>query len=133
MIPSTPATPGPSRRWQLLTISLILLGLLLIGFFGLRAVRSYIRIQQTGLEPGVTDVEAIRGWMTIPYIATAYGVPEDYIFSQLNLSAEGNQNKSLADLNRTYARGQPEVILGAVKTAVKTYLDEHPQPTRGRP
>jgi hypothetical protein len=114
-------------------ISLILLGLLLIGFFGLRAVRSYVRLQQTGLEPGVTDVEAIRGWMTIPYIATAYNVPEAYIFSQLKLPAEGNQDKSLAELNRTYARGQPGVILEGVKTAVKKYLDEYPQPTRGRP
>lgn len=133
MAQPTPHTPVSSRWWQLLIISLILLGLLLIGFFGLRAVHSYIRLQQTGLEPGVTDVEAIRGWMTIPYIATAYGVPEDYIFLQLNLPAESNQDKSLADLNRIYARGQPGTILEAVKTAVKKYLSEHPYPTRVRP
>ncbi len=133
MIPSTPDRPASARLWQLFTIGLIILGLLLIGFFGLRAVRSYIRLQQTGLEPGVTNVEAIRGWMTVPYIAAAYDVPEDYIFSRLNLPAEGNQDKSLADLNRTYARGQPGIMLEAVKTAVKKYLSEHPRPTPGQP
>lgn len=66
-------------------IGLIILSLVLITFFGIRTIVSYIRIQQTGLQPGVTDVEAIRGWMTIPYIATAYGVPEKYIFEQIGL------------------------------------------------
>lgn len=129
----TQSFPPLSRKWQILIIGLILFGLLLIGFFGLRAVRSYIYLQQTGLEPGVTDVEAIRGWMTIPYIATAYTVPEDYIFTQLNLPAEGNRDKSIADLNHTYARGQPGVILEAVKAAVKKYLAKHPHPARGQP
>jgi hypothetical protein len=126
-------SPPNSRKWQILIISLMVIGLLLIGFFGLRAVRSYIRIQQTGLEQGVTDVELIRGWMTIPYIAKAYQVPEDYLFEQLNLPAEGNRHKSIADLNRTYDQGQPGVILEAVKAAIRRYQAEHPQPTRGRP
>jgi hypothetical protein len=126
-------SPPNSRKWQILIIGLIVLGLLLIGFFGLRAIRSYIRIQQTGLEQGVTDVELIRGWMTIPYIARAYHIPEDYLFEQLNLPAEGNRRKSIGDLNRTYARGQPGVILEAVKAAIRRYQVEHPQPPGGRP
>jgi hypothetical protein len=77
MSQSTPSSLAPSGRERILIIGLIVLGLILIGFFGFRAVRSFLRIQLTGLEPGVTDVELIRGWMTIPYIATAYGVPED--------------------------------------------------------
>jgi hypothetical protein len=125
--------PPNSRKWQIIIISLIVIGLLLIGFFGLRAVRSYIRIQQTGLEQGVTDVELIRGWMTIPYIAKAYQVPEDYLFEQLNLPAEGNRHKSIGELNRTYARGQPGVILEVVKAAIRRYQAEHPQPARGQP
>lgn len=102
------------------------IGLILILFFGVRTAVSYLRIQQMKLEPGVTDVEAIRGWMTVPYIARAYDVPEEYIFEQINLPQEGNQNKSLGQLNRQYASGQPMAILNAVKEAISLYQAEHP-------
>jgi hypothetical protein len=122
-----------SRKWQILIVGLIMLSLLLISFFGLRVVHSAIRLHQFGLEPGATQVELIRGWMTIPYVAVAYEVPEDYLFEQLNIPAEGNRDKSISDLNRTYARGQRGIILEAVKAAIRRYQAEHPQPIRGRP
>ena len=125
--PNQPAQPTDRRR-QILIVALIVLGLLLVIFFGLRAVRSYVRIRQTGLQPGATDVQAIRGWMTIPYIAKAYGVPEAYIFEQIGLPVEGNQKKSLSQLNREYNQGEPGVILEVVKQAVAAYQAAH-QPT----
>jgi hypothetical protein len=115
-----------SRREKILTAGLIVVGIILILFFGFRAIRSYMRIQWTGLEPGVTDVEAIRGWMTVPYIAVAYGVPEEYIFEQIGIPREGNQKKSLGRLNREYAPGQQAAILKAVKEAIKQYQAENP-------
>ncbi len=129
MTQSTKPSPTPPRWERVLTIGLIVLGLILIGFFGVRTVVSYIRIQQTGLQPGVTDVEAIRGWMTIPYIATAYRVPEEYIFKHVGIPQEGNQNKSLGQLNREYAYGQQAAILNAVKEAIRQYQAEHPTPS----
>lgn len=123
---SSKLSPASSRKERILIIGLIVLGIILVVFFGLRAVRSYIRIQQTGLQPGVTDVEAIRGWMTIPYIAVAYGVPEEYIFEQIGIPQEGNQNKSLGRLNREYAYGERARILTAVKEAITRYKTEHP-------
>lgn len=124
-----PTTPTPPRWERLLTIGLIVLGLILILFFGVRTVASYIRIQQTGLQPGVTDVEAIRGWMTIPYIAQAYRVPEAYIFEQLGIPQAGNQNKSLGQLNRDYAPGERGLILTRVKEVLRQYQAENPTPT----
>ncbi|MCB0165511.1 MAG: hypothetical protein KDI79_14875 [Anaerolineae bacterium] len=118
---------------RLIFIGLLVIGLLLIGFFGLRAVRSYIRIQQTGLEPGVTDVEAIRGWMTIPYIAQAYQVPESFIFEQLDIPAEDNRQKSLRELNQDQASGNQGTLIEAVKTAVRRYQAEHPPTPGGDP
>lgn len=126
MTHSTQSSPTPSRWERLLTIGLIVIGLILILFFGVRTVVSYIRIQQTKLEPGVTDVEAIRGWMTVPYIAQAYGVSEEYIFEQINIPQEGNQDRSLGQLNREYAFGQPMAILNRVKEAIRRYQAEHP-------
>jgi hypothetical protein len=120
--------PTPTRKERILIIGLIVLGLLLVIFFGLRTVRSYIRIHQMGLQPGVTDVEAVRGWMTIPYIATAYNVPEEYIFEQIGIPQEGNQKRSLGQLNREYAPDERARILNAVKQAIRQYQAEHSAP-----
>lgn len=115
-----------SRNERRLFIVIIILGIFLVLFFGFRTVRSYIRLQRMGLTPGTTDVEAIRGWMTVPYIAAAYGIPEEYIFQQIGISAEENQKKSLSQLNRQYAFGEKGVIVNAVKIAITKYQEEHP-------
>ena len=123
-----------SRRWERhLTTILIVVGLLLIIWFGMRSVVSAIRVWRTGLQPGVTDVEAIRGWMTIPYIGRAFGVPEEYLFEALGIPAEGNRRKSLGELNREYVPGERGVIVKRLKTAILRYQTEQPELTRGAP
>lgn len=113
-----------TRRKRYIALGLVVIGVLLVLFFGLRTVRHYIRIQQYGLQPGVTNVENIRGWMTIPYIARAYHVPEDYIFEQLDIPIEPNRRHSLRRLNRDYAPGEPGALVEAVKTAIEQYQQE---------
>lgn len=123
-----------SRHWgRFIPIGLILIGLLLVGVFGVRTVVSYIRIQRTGLQTGATDVEAIRGWMTIPYIAQAYGVPEEFIFAQVDIPQTDNQAKSLSQLNRSYAPGESAVILSRVKAAIRQYQAKPLTPPGGKP
>jgi hypothetical protein len=133
MISSTKPSPVSRNCGRFISMGLILIGLLLVGLFGVRTVASYIRIQRTELQAGVTDVEAIRGWMTIPYIAKAYGVPEGYIFAQIGIPQVGNQAKSLSQLNRTYAPGQPAVILSRTKAALTQYQAAHPTPPGDKP
>ena len=118
-----------SKNEQRLFIILSILGIVLIGVFGLRTIRSSIRLQKMGLKPGTTEVEAIRGWMTVPYIATAYGVPEEYLFQELAIPSEKNQQKSLSQINWDYAFGKKGVIVEAVKAAIKKYQTEHPLPS----
>ncbi len=126
MAQSSKSVPTRSRREKIIITVLIVVGLVLILFFGLRAVRSFLRIQLTGLESGVTNVELIRGWMTIPYIATAYGVPEEHIFEQIGVPQKGNQKRALRQLNFDYFKGEPEAILKAVQEAISQYKAEHP-------
>jgi hypothetical protein len=123
-------TPTFSQNERRIFIILIILGISLIIFFGLRTVRSYIRLQRMGLKPGVTDVEAIRGWMTVPYIAAAYGVPEEYLFEHIGIPAEGNQKTSLSQINHKYDFGEKGVIVDAVKTTIKKYQEEHALPPK---
>lgn len=112
-----PASQKTNRWiWVLLTV-----GIVLTAFFGFRAVRSFAQVRLTGLQPGTTDVGAIRGWMTIPYISKAYGVPSDYLYQQINVPPSGNDAKNLGDLSREFFPGQPGVILQKVKDAIHAY------------
>lgn len=87
-----------------ITIVLVIAGLGMVGFFGLRAYRAYDRFEHGAPAGGVTDVEAIRGWMTLPYIARAYGVPEDSLFEALTLPKAGNERLSVKQLVVKYDR-----------------------------
>ncbi len=129
----TNSSPTRSRREKILTTGLIVVGIILVIFFGIRAARSFLRIQFTSLEPGVTDVELIRGWMTVPYIATAYGVPEEYIFEQMGVPPEGNQNRGMRRLATEYSPDNPQALLETVKEAIRQYQAENPPPTEAAP
>jgi len=104
-------------RWVMV---LVILGIAITAFYSFRAVRSFARVQLTGLKPGTTDVEAVRGWMTIPYLAQMYCVPADYLFQKINVPAAGNDKKSLYDLNREYFSGQSGAILPKIKDAIRS-------------
>lgn len=125
MTPSTQSSPASLRREGIFTIGLIIVGLVLILGFGMQTVVSYRHIQQTKLAPGITDVETIRGWMTIPDIATAHRVPEAYLFEQLRIPPESDRTKSLDQL----FFGKQAAILKTVKEAIRRYHAEHPTAT----
>jgi hypothetical protein len=121
-----------SRIGLLLTVGLVIVGLGLVLFFGLRAYRDYRRLEERGLAPGVTDVEAIRGWMTLPYIAQAYGVPETALFEALGLPQAGNQKLSIRQLADKYER-EPEAVRRAVQEAVRRYQPTSTPALEGTP
>jgi hypothetical protein len=98
-----PRTPSASRH-LMLSIALVIAGAALAGFFGVRAYHAYNRFQQRELAAGTTDVEAIRGWMTLPYIARGYGVPEDALFTALGIPKPGNERLSVKQLVAKYGR-----------------------------
>ncbi len=109
--PTTPKT----NRWLLI---LIVMGIILTAIFGFRTVRSFAQIQLTGLRPGTTDAESIRGWMTVPYIARVYCIPADALYQRIGIPAAGNNDRSLADLNKEYFNGQKGIILQKIKDAI---------------
>lgn len=94
----------PAARRFALAIALALAGLVLIGFFSARAYRAYERIQRDVPAGGLTDVEDIRGWMTLPYIARAYDVPEDALYNALGIPKLGNERLSIKQLVEKYGR-----------------------------
>ncbi|HMQ54521.1 MAG TPA: hypothetical protein PKE64_09460 [Anaerolineae bacterium] len=115
-----------SLRWTLAVV-LIVAGLALTIVFGLRAFRSFqeVRyIREQGLDVGTADLDAIRGWMTIGFIGVAYGVPEEYIFAELDIPYERrNQHETLGHLSREYRLGKPPLAEDLVKEAILKYRE----------
>jgi hypothetical protein len=103
---------NPKQRT--LVIGLILLGLIIVGFFGLRTIRAFRKFDGHRPPPPFaqeqveTDVSLIRDWMTIPFIANMYHVPPPVLFKALDIPQHKNKNmeKSLKQLNDEY---YPEV------------------------
>jgi hypothetical protein len=119
-------TASTSRR-VMLSIALLLLGTALTGFFGIRAYRAYDHFNSHAPTTGMTDVEAIRGWMTVPYIARAYGVPADALFAALGIPQAGNDRLSVKQLVAKYGR-DPLATRQAIQQVL---LREQRTPTPG--
>lgn len=121
-------SPANWRRW--LTAVFIIGGLAIIIVYSLRTYRSFRQmrfVQAQGLEDGTANLDAIRPWMTIGYIAVAYAVPEEYIYAELEIPFERrNRRDTLRQLNRQYDLGQESEseslkIIGDVQAAITTY------------
>jgi hypothetical protein len=112
-----------------LIAGLIVIGLLLAGLFGLRAFHAFkkfrgnpplsLAIQAT--DQAETDVNLIREWMTIPYIAKMYEVPPEILFDALEIQSLGNEEKSLKEINRKYFPDSKGIVEEKIKAAILEY------------
>ena len=123
-------------RQRTLVILLIGLGLLIVGVFGLRTLHAFREFRGHRPQPpfaveqsqdAQTDVELIRDWMTIPFIAKMYHVPPPVLFKALQIpKGRLNEEKSLLQLNEEYFPEQPNHVITLVKATVQANL---PVPT----
>jgi hypothetical protein len=121
------STTSRRSRWQeYLVVLAVVVGLALTAWFSYRLYQSVVTLRHTRLRLGVTDTNLIQDWMSIPYIARSYRVPETVIWQGLGISERGNRIKNLGLLDREYAHGQPGVIANRVKAIVSAYLAQHP-------
>jgi hypothetical protein len=117
----------PARQ-RALILGMIVIGLLLAGFFGSRAMHALRQVR--GHPPPLaapeihrveTDVELIREWMTIPYIAKMYEVPPEILFDALEIQSRGNEEKSLKEINRKYFPDSKGIVEAKIKAAILEY------------
>lgn len=130
---------SPTRQRALIAV-LILLGILMAGFFGLRAFHAFREFRRHGPPPPLravfteqpmeTDVELIRDWMTIPYLAMTYHVHPKILFDALGINPRDNDEKSLAQLNNEFFPDKPGIVIEVVKAAI---LANHPVTTPSIP
>jgi hypothetical protein len=99
----------------------------LIVFFGIILSFQYAGIWSTSgkvdasgeaIAPSASDVDTIKGWMTLEQIATTYTVPLTDLFKQFNLPADTPATTAIKDLeSATFDT-----------TALRTWLETRAQP-----
>lgn len=118
------------RTEKLLILALMVCGLLFIGYFGWGFVRNFLLFRTNPLKPGITNVEAIRPWMTIRYIGVAYGVPQEYIFFELEIPFDRkDSDMPLRNFNDKHKLGPPTPgedlpVLQKIKTIIQQYQND---------
>lgn len=122
------ATIRPAVRRLALVIVLMLVGLAIVGLFGARAYRAYARFQQPAPAGSLDDVADIRGWMTLPYIARAYRVPEDALYQALAIPKQGNERLSVKQIVAKYGRDPQATRLLLQQTVLLARPDVTPAP-----
>jgi hypothetical protein len=108
-------------------VGLIIVGLMIIGFFGLRTARAFRQFHghpppPFGTQSVETNPDLIRDWMTIPFIAHMYHVHPEILFEALGVAEKENREKSLKQLNEEFFPEAPGIVLEKIKTAVRAAL-----------
>lgn len=115
---------------KIVTGLLIGLGLVIVLLFGFRLMRA---LRHWGMPPRpqpqatLSDVELIRDWMPIPYIARTYGVPDRMLFDALQIPEKENRKKNLEQLNSEFFPNQPGFVIAQVQQAIRAFQDRAPQ------
>lgn len=127
---SRQGVPTAKRRgvesWLILGLGVI--GLLLVTLFGLRAVRSFMRIERSHLDPRSPSVDDIRGWMTLPHLAKVFHIPEPYLYEQLGISPDEAHRLDLRELSLSRSPDAPEQFMERVRSVIRSYQTERPPP-----
>ena len=114
-------------RQRNFVVGLIIIGIMIIGFFGLRTMRAFRQFHGHRPPPPFaaeqieTDVELIRDWMTLPYISITYGLPPRLLYDTLGIPPNKSEKKSLKQLNDEYFPETPGIVLEKVKAAILAY------------
>ena len=77
-----------ARLKLVITALLLCLALALTVFCAVQVVQAFQNFQQEHQLVVKGDVRAIRPWMTVPYIARFYHVPESYLDQSLHISSD---------------------------------------------
>ena len=98
--------------WRILPIAILLVfAACLLALVGVRSVRSY---QELRNEQRLRTGEAIgvRPWMTLPYVARVYDLPETEVYATLGLAeTEANRRAPLQAIARREGRDLDADIL----------------------
>jgi len=133
MFESSP-TPKNERRLIDWLIAFFCIALAVLLFFFVRQYQtlrreSLISARELSLmaaikdhaHPTVSDVSAIRSWMTFDYINKLFTLPPDYLKSQLNISNSAYPKLTIGAFNKGI-HANASSTLANVQDAIRQYL-----------
>lgn len=88
-----------------------------------QAYRSFVQ-QHTLARAG--DVRTIRPWMTIPYIARVYHVPETYLYHTLHIVDTHPPRHATLHALAMRTHHPVDNLISTIQTAILTYRKQHP-------
>jgi hypothetical protein len=108
-------TAGTGGTWRRLAAVLVLIGAVLMALYGVRVWRQWAF--DARVLRGEVQVEALRGWMTLPYIERRFGVPEAELRRILTAPATGDAQQNLRDWISASGR-DPETVRHDVEALI---------------
>lgn len=108
-------------KQRILLFLVIILGVAVTAFFGMRAFHAFRKFNGHRPPPSgkiETDVELIRDWMTLPFITKTYRIPPEVIFEALGIPPQKDREKSLKLLNDEFYPDQDGYVLQVVKQTI---------------
>jgi hypothetical protein len=115
-----------------LRVKVILIGVLLLLALATTAIaanatfQAVQRFQQQKTLAAAGDVRTIRPWMTIPYIARFYHVPEAYLYRSLHIyDTRPPRHATVRALAIRFNRPVDEMI-HQIQTVILNYRKQHP-------
>jgi hypothetical protein len=77
--------------------------------------------------PRQTDVSLIQEWMTIPFIARSYSIPEPILFEKFSLDPATNRKSNLTSLASKSGMSTQQVI-DLIKLTIQDFQKNQPSP-----
>jgi hypothetical protein len=118
------------RRKRVLLLSALFVGSLALLFLvGVQAVRSFAEMRHLRAARAGAPIE-VRPWMTIPYIAHTYQVPEEELFRALGLAPTPKHRRAPLEI---IARREGRDLDRDLETIREVVTAPRPPPTPPRP
>jgi membrane protein DedA with SNARE-associated domain len=124
--------PIPSRKaLRIVLLVTLTAALALTALFGLRSFRTLLLLQ-SAQQTGLAETSALRGWMTLRYVADTYRIDDDALIEALRLPPDLDRRTTLRSLAEQ--RGvAPFDYVRSVQAAVAAVAARRPTPDTGDP
>ncbi len=113
------------RTKFILTFILLLLALFCVAFSAKSTMQTVQKFRQQNAMANSGDVRTVDQWMTIPYIAHTYRVPETYLYSQLHLSNSRTLRHTTLEVLATRYKQPTSHLISEVQQAILAYRKLH--------
>jgi len=104
---------------------LLCLALGCLFFSAVKTIQAYQQVQQSHQRTLSGDVSSIDSWMTLPYIAHVYHIPESCLYQSLNLPGSWMVRHSTLRVIADHYALPTERLIQEVRQVILRYRKDH--------